>query len=134
VSGAQAAAGLEQRQLQLDQQRDALNLNLQQSLRGRSLDLSPGDARRLDQLYLEQRLQQQQLAQQQRERSAILERNARLGRPGADGHALQQQRQLFAQERALQAQQFELERQRLLQSLPSQPLQPLPRPGQLDRP
>ena len=115
------------RELQLRQQQDALNLNLQQSIRSRRYDVSPSDARRLDQLDLQQRLQQQQLDQQQLQRDELLRRDASALPPGvADAH-VRAQREAFTQERQLQNQQFELERQRLQQSMPREPLQsPLP--------
>ena len=65
-----ASADSTRRDLQLRQQQDALNLNLQQSMRARRHDLSTSDARRVDQLHLEQRLQQQQLEHMQIQRDA----------------------------------------------------------------
>ena len=121
------------RELQLRQQQDALNLNLQQSMRARRYDLSPSDARRLDQLELQQRLQQQQLEQQQLQRDELLRRDASALPSGvADAH-VRAQRDAFAQERQLQLQQFELERQRIQQSMPREPLQ-TPAGGQLRLP
>src|SRR5437899_1101694 len=61
-----ADADFEQRRSELQQQQDALNLNLQQGIRGRAQDLAPADAQRLEALQLQQRLQYQQLQQQQR--------------------------------------------------------------------
>ena len=111
------------RELQLRQQQDALNLNLQQSLRARRADLSPSDARRLDQLDLQQRMQQQQLEQQQLHRDERVRRQADTLPPGVGAAQLRAQREIYGQERALQLQQFEIDRQRLLQSMPREPLQ-----------
>ena len=108
------------RRFQLEQQQDALNFQLQQSLRGHTSDLAPADARRLDALQLQQRLEYQQLEQQQLQREQSLRQQA----APHDARRLAAQRQLFAQERQLELQRFELDRQRLLQSLPRQPLQP----------
>jgi hypothetical protein len=133
--GASAAGpGADRRELQLQQQQDALNLNLQQGLRAPRYDLGPADARRLDQLQLQQRLEQSQLDQQQLQRDYLLSRNAASPSSGAlDGEAAAQ-RQIFAQERQFQNQRFDMEQQQLLQSAPRQPLQPTPLPGQLNLP
>jgi hypothetical protein len=118
-----AADGAARRDLQIRQQQDALNLNLQQSIRTRRYDLSPSDARRVDQLELDQRIRQQQLDQQQLVRDEQLRRQVTTLSP-ADGDAqLRAQRELFTNERTLQMQQFELDRQRLMQSIPREPLQ-----------
>lgn len=111
------------RELQLRQQQDALNLNLQQSMRSRRYDLPPSDQRRLDQLDLDQRLRQQQLEQHQLNRDATLRREAEALPPGVGDAHLRAQRDIFNQERTLQLQQFEVERQRALQSVPREPLQ-----------
>jgi hypothetical protein len=118
-----AHADSSRRELQLRQQQDALNLNLQQGMRARRYDLSPTDARRLDQLDLQQRLQLQQLEQQQVHRDELLRRDAASLPPGSSDAHLRAQREAFTQERQLQIQQFELDRQRLLQSAPREPLQ-----------
>jgi hypothetical protein len=116
-----SAAG--RRQLQLDQQHDALRLDLQHALGARRSGLSPGDARRLEQLHMQQRLQQQLLESEQVQR----ERQTRRAAP-EDARALNQrlglQRDAFALERDLQLQQFDLEQRRLMQSRPREPLQP----------
>ena len=111
------------RELQLRQQQDSLNLNLQQSMRARRYDLPPVDERRLDQLDLDQRLRQQQLEQHQLGRDHLLRREAEALPPGAGDAHLRAQREIFNQERTLQLQQFEVERQRLQQSVPREPLQ-----------
>lgn len=118
---AQAQSG--RRELQLRQQQDALNLNLQQSMRSRRYDLPPSDQRRLDQLDLDQRLRQQQLEQHQINRDERLRREAEALPPGVGDAHLRAQREVFNQERALQLQQFEMERQRAAQSIPREPLQ-----------
>jgi hypothetical protein len=128
-----AHADSSRRELQLRQQQDALNLNLQQGMRARRYDLSPTDARRLDQLDLQQRLQLQQLEQQQVQRDELSRREAGSLPPGVSDAHLRAQREAFAQERQLQLQQFELDRQRLLQSAPREPLQ-TPSGGQLRLP
>jgi hypothetical protein len=122
----------EHRRFQLDQQQDALNLNLQQNLRGRAQDLAPADTQRLETLQLQQRLQYQQLEQQQRVREESLRRSVPASVEGE--RQLDSQRQRFAQERQLELQRFELDRQRLLQSLPRQPLQPPAQPGRINLP
>ena len=119
----EASADSSRRELQLRQQQDALNLNLQQGMRARRADLPPADARRLDQLDLQQRLQQQQLEQQQLHRDEHLRRNAETLPAGVGDAHVRAQREIFSQERALQLQQFEMDRQRLLQSVPREPLQ-----------
>jgi hypothetical protein len=128
-----AHADSARRELQLRQQQDALNLNLQQSMRARRYDLSPADTQRLDQLDLQQRLQQQQLDQQQLHRDEMSRRDTASLPLGANDAHLRAQRDAYAQERQLQAQQFELDRQRLLQSTPREPLQ-TPAGGQLRLP
>ena len=133
--GAHAASpGADRRELQLQQQQDSLNLDLQQGLRARRYDLAPADARRLDQLQLQQRLEQSQLEQQQLQRDSLLRRSAASHSSGALDGNVAAQREIFAQERQLQNQRFEMEQQRLLQSAPRQPLQPTPLPGQLNLP
>jgi hypothetical protein len=80
----------------------------------------------------QQRLEYQQLEQQQRQREYMLRRN-----PAASPHTERQldaQRELFAQQRQLELQRFELEQQRLLQSMRRQPLQPPLEPGRLRLP
>ena len=119
----EARADGARRELQLRQQQDSLNLNLQQSLRARRSDLSPSDARRLDQLDLQQRMQQQQLEQQQLHRDERMRPQADTLPPGVGDAQLRAQREIYSQERALQLQQFEIDRQRLLQSMPREPLQ-----------
>jgi len=111
------------RRLHVEQHQHSLELRLKQS-NARRADLGPADARRLEQLHLQQRLEQHQLEVQQAQRDRALRHDA----AGADPHLAtrqaQAQRRLFAQERELQNQRFELDRQRLLQSMPRQPLQP----------
>jgi hypothetical protein len=118
-----AAAEGSRRELQLRQQQDALNLELQQSMRARRYDLSPSDARRVEQLDLDQRLQQQQLEQLQVQRDERARREASVLPPGVGDAQLRAQRDIYNQERTLQMQQFELDRQRLLQQMPREPLQ-----------
>ena len=127
-----AADDLEHRRFELEQQRDALNLNLQQNMRGRAPDLAPIDAQRLEALQLQQRLQYQQLEQQQRLREEGLRRS--LPPSVESDRQLETQRQRFAQERQLEIQRYELDRQRLIQSLPRQPLQLPLQPGHLNLP
>jgi hypothetical protein len=122
ASGAAELPGA-RRQLQLQQQQDALNLNLQQALRAPRYDIGPADARRLEQLQLQQRMAQRELEQQQIQREFLLRRSGAL--PDATlASRLDAQREAFAAERQLQLQRFDLEQQRLLQSAPRQPLQP----------
>jgi len=110
---ARARRSLHQQQLQ-----DSLDLSLQQSLARSRAGLATADAARLEQLALRQRLEQQQLGAQQLVRQHRLREDAHSGL----------QHRLFAQERELQLQQFNVEQQRLLQSMKRAPLQP-PRPG-----
>ena len=129
MAASSSSSGADRLQLELGQQREALNSNLQQSLRGRTPELSTGNQLKLDQLDLEQRIQQRQLEAEHRQRSVLLERSEALGR--VDRRAADLQQDEFAAERSLQAQRFELERQRLLRSMPREPLQPRTPPGQL---
>ena len=122
VCGAAHADGA-RRELQLRQQQDTLNLNLQQGMRARRADLSPADQRRLDQLDLDQRLRQQQLEMHQLNRDEQLRNRASTLPPGAGDAQVRAQHEIFNQERALQLQQFEIDRQRLIQSMPREPLQ-----------
>lgn len=117
-----ASPGAARRELQIRQQQDALNLNLQQSI-GRRNDLAPADQRRLDQLELDQRIRQQQLEQNQLVRGEQLRNEAVTLPHGIGDSQLRAQRDIFTQERTLQLQQFEVERQRLLNSAPREPLQ-----------
>jgi hypothetical protein len=123
-------ADLELRRLQIEQQRDALNLELQQSLPSRRSDLDPADVRRLEALRLQQRMQYQLVEQDQLHRSRTLRHNPVLSDDAKD-RRLSVQRELFAQERQLMIQRFELDQHRLLQSAPRQPLQRTPGTGQL---
>jgi len=123
---------LQHRRFELQRQQDALNFQLQQGIRGRTQDLAPSDARRVEALQLQQRLEYQQLEQQQRQREDMLRR--RLPDTPETARRLDGERELAAQERQLQMQRFELDRQRLLQSLPRQPLQPPLEPGRLTTP
>ena len=111
------------RELQLRQQQDTLNLNLQQGMRARRADLPPADQRRLDQLDLDQRLRQQQLEYHQLNRDEQLRNQASTLPPGVGDAQVRAQREIFNQERALQLQHFEMDRQRALQSIPREPLQ-----------
>jgi hypothetical protein len=110
--------------LQQQQLQDTLDLNLRQSgPRGRA-DLSTTDALRLDQLHLRQRMEQSQLEQQQLQLD-------RLNRNHGERDAARDQR-LFAQERQLQIQRFDMEQRELLRTIKPQPLQrPLPHGGLL---
>ena len=117
---------LQRHQLQIQQQQDALNLGLRQSL-GRRSDLAPSDARQLDRLQLQQRAEQQMLEQQQEQQ---LQREIQLQRtPGGPPSVIRDQRltaqrNTFAAERELQMQQFELQQRRLTDPAPRAPLQP----------
>jgi len=121
--GVRAAGAADHRRLQFEQQQDALNLRQQQSLRTRQHDLAPEDARRLNQLQLQQRLEQHQLEMHQVQRDRALRQSGPIA-PEFRDRTLDAQRQLFAQERQLQLQRFELDQQRLLQSAKPPPLQP----------
>jgi hypothetical protein len=124
VSGAAPAANAaDPRRLQYEQQQDTLNLRLQQSLRARQHELAPDDARRLNQLQLQQRLEQHQLEIQQVQRDRALRQSGSIA-PEFRDRTLDAQHELFAQERQLQIQRFELDQQRLIQSARPQPLQP----------
>ena len=123
LSGVANAAGAnDQRRLHMEQQQDALNLRLQQSVRARQPDLAPEDARRLNQLQLRQRLEQHQLEIHQVQRERALRQSGSIA-PEFRDRTLDAQRELFTQERQLQIQRFELDQQRLLQSTRPQPLQ-----------
>src|SRR5688572_6991375 len=74
AAGASAAGTIDHRRLQVEQQQDALRLDLQQSMRARSHGISPADAHRLNQLQLQQRVEQQQLEMHQIQRDHALRR------------------------------------------------------------
>jgi hypothetical protein len=120
------------RELQMQQQQDALNLNLRQSFSARPYDLSTSDLRRLDQLQMRQRMERQLLDQQQLQRGFQARQDAAHLPPEIRHQRLEHERQTFATERELQSQQFELEQRRLLQSMPRAPLQPPVGNPQLD--
>ena len=97
-------------------------------------DLSPSDARRVRELELQHRLDQQQLELEHQQRLRLLERrHARLPDEHTQ-HRLLLERDLLRQERALHDRRFELDRQRLLQSMPRQPLEPRTPSGTLRLP
>ena len=112
------------RDLQLQQQQDALNLDLRQGLSARRPDLAPSDARRLEQLQMHQRMEQQLLEQQQLQRSYQTRQDAAHLPPEIRHQRLDHERRTFATERELQVQQFDLEQRQLIQSMPRAPLQP----------
>ena len=116
----------------MEQQRDALNLRLQQS--AGHYALSPSDARRLDQLHLQQIMEQQRLDLEQVQRDHALRARAWADASEPFDRRIDAQRELFSIERQLQNQQFELDRHRLVQSLPRSPLQPPIGAGQLRLP
>jgi len=127
ATAADPARGAVQRhQLQIEQQQDALNLNLRQSM-GRRSDLSTADAQRLDQLQMQQRAQQQLLDQQQEQqlqREIQIQRHGGALSPQIRDQRLTSRRNDFAAERELQMQQFELQQRRLTDQAPRAPLQP----------
>ena len=119
-------SAMQRHHLQVEQQQDALNLNLRQSI-GRRPDLAPEDARQLDQLQLQQRAQQQLLDQQQEQqlrRDIQVQRNDGALSAQIRDQRLNARRDAFAAERELQMQQFELQQRRLTDSAPRAPLQP----------
>ena len=118
-----AADPADARRLQMEQHQQSLELRMKQSNARRS-ELSPADASRLEQLHLQQRLQQHQLEVQQTQRDQALRQSAIGGDPYIADRQAEAQRRIFAQERELQNQRFDLDRQRLLQSMPRQPSQP----------
>ena len=118
-----AAGTSEHRRLHVEQQQDALNLQLRQIAAARRHALSPSDARRLDHLDLRHRIEQQQLELQQSQRERALERSATALPLEARESRRQAQREAFAQERLLTLQRFELDRQRELMTMPRRPLQ-----------
>jgi hypothetical protein len=99
-----------------------------------SHDLAPADARRIDDLQLRQRLEQQQLEMEQWQRERALERSASVLGENEMRRRLDLQRDAFRVERDLQALRFQLDQNRLTQSLARQPLQPPPAPGTLRLP
>ena len=112
------------RRLHMEQQQHSLELKLRQSVAARNAALSASDVQRLERLHMQQRLEQQQLELQQLQRDRAMRQHARAFPHDTPDPHTELQRELFAQERELQNQRFELDRQRLLQSLPRQPLQP----------
>jgi hypothetical protein len=129
-----AAGSAARHRLQIEQQQNALDLNLQQALAARRANLSPADQRRLDQLHLQQRMEQQQLENDQLQREHLLRNGRATLPPGVQDGRLATEREIFAQERQLQLQRFEQEQQRLLGPARPQPLQPTPQPGRLNLP
>lgn len=128
---AAAADPADARRLHMEQHQHSLELRLKQS-NARRADIGAADARRLDQLHLQQRLEQHQLEVQQTQRDRALRQNTVDADPYVADRQAEAQRRLFAQERQLQLQRFELDRQRLLQSMPRQPLQPPVGASQID--
>ena len=99
-----------------------------------SYDLAPADVRRLDELLMQQRLDQQRLEIEQWQRERDLERRGSALDEHERQRRLDRQRDTFLVERDLQVQGFQLERQRLRQSLAREPLQPRAAPGALRLP
>lgn len=128
------AAGDARHDLLLQQQHDTLSLQMRQGMAVSRAQLSAADRRRVDQLQFEQRLQQQQLEMQQLQRESLARHDGRSFPDASTQAELHVRRQIFQQERQLQIQQFDVDRQRLLQSLTPRPLQPAPVPGQLTLP
>ena len=118
-----AADPADARRLHMEQHQQSLELRMKQS-NARRAELGPADARRLEQLHLQQRLEQHQLEVQQTQRDRALRQSTIGADPHVADRQAEAQRRLFAQERQLQIQRFELDQQRLLQSAPRQPLQP----------
>ncbi|HET7160847.1 MAG TPA: hypothetical protein VFI62_17750 [Burkholderiales bacterium] len=119
------------RALQLQQQQDALNLQMQQGMRARRQDLDAEDARRLEQLHMQQRLQQQQLEHRQ----LLMDNTLRSDRATPDVQArIAARAAQFALERQVLMQRFEIEQQQLLNSAQRRQLQPPPAGGRLDLP
>ena len=118
VEQARARQRLYQGQLQ-----DQLTLRLNQGLAGSRVGLSVSDRARLDRLALEQRLEQQQLHGEQMVESRRFSRHP---------ERIPLHEPLYDQARELQLQHFYAEQQRLLGSMRSAPLQPVPVSGQLE--
>jgi hypothetical protein len=109
------------RELQHQQLQDALELRVLQGPRSRA-ELAPADALRLEQLQLRQRMEQQQLEHQQLQRERVRGR----------AHATPSlEQRVYAHERQLQLQRFDLEQRALLRSTAPQPLQRRQPPGRL---
>lgn len=128
-----ASPGDERLRLQIEQQQDALDLSLQQSVGVRS-DISARDSGAVDRLQMDQRLERQQLDQQQLQQEYLLRRSRTSVSADVPDRQVESQRALFSLERQLQAQRFALDQQRLLQSMSRQPLQSPRIPGQLNVP
>jgi hypothetical protein len=118
VEQARARQRLYQGQLQ-----DQLTLRLNQGLVSSQVGLSLSDRARFERLALEQRLDQQQLHGEQLVEARRFSRHP-------DRIPLHEP--LYDQARELQLQHFYVEQQRLLGSVRSMPLQPVPASGQLD--
>lgn len=113
------AESVARHRLQRQQVEDALRLGTQQARVPRGV-LSPSDARRLDELQLRQRVEQQRLAHEQ-----LMLQQQRARDPHALG--LDTQQRLLDQERQLQLQRFALEQEQLLRTARPRPLQrPVP--------
>lgn len=117
-----AAQALARHRLQQQQLQDELSLRLQQDLARSRPGLSTRDRQKLDELQLRQRMEQQQLDQQQVTESRRLPHDPVRTRVYED---------IYARERDAQIQRFGWEQQQLLQSAPNAPLQPQPRAGEL---
>ena len=116
----------------MEQQRDALNLRLPQSSGEPSYDFSASDARKLEQLHIQQLMEQQRLDLEQVQRYHALRARSDASQPF--DRRIDLQRELFSIERQLQNQQFDLDRHRIVQSLQRLPLQPPMGTGQLRLP
>ena len=125
TSGPASGAGTAESRHELQQQQlqDTLDLDLRQSASRARRDLEPADALRLEQMQLRQRLQQQQLQQHQ-----LQQQRLQHGRADINGDI---QQRLFAQQRELQIQRFDMEQRELLRTMPARPLQRPSSPGQL---
>ena len=117
-----AAQGLARHRLQQQQLQDDLTLRLQQDMARARPGLTLRDRQKLDELQLRQRIEQQQLDNQQLNESRRFAHDPNRTRVYEDIHA---------RERDYQLQRFSWEQQQLLQAMPPAPLQPSPRSGEL---
>ena len=117
-----AARSAARHRLQQQQLQDELALRLQQDMARSRPGLTSRDRQKLDELQLRQRMDQQLLDQQQ------LIESRRFAHDPARTRVYEH---IQTQERDQQLQRFGWEQQQLLQSMPSAPLQPVPRPGEL---
>jgi hypothetical protein len=115
--------GISRQTLQVQQQQDALRLELQQSMgRSQAQPLTGSQQLQLNALQFQQHLQQQQLMQRQQiEQDLHLRQSQGLHPPDAPGAATLGDQVWFSQQREQQLQQFQTQQREQLQSFDNAP-------------